>query len=125
MYDSNPRATFSHAVEQLNQFDLGYLHITEVGKEAAGAAGPVFGLDLLRQIWQGIYITNGGYDQSRGNAAIISNAADAIAFGTLFLANPDLPSRFRLNAALNEADYTTFYEGGELGYADYPELGKP
>jgi N-ethylmaleimide reductase len=119
MRDSDPEATFTHAVQALNRFGLGYLHITEMGRETPGAAGPDFDLGILRKAWQGIYITNGGYDKARATAAIASGAADAIAFGTLFLANPDLVTRFRLDAPLNEADPATFYGGDAHGYTDY------
>lgn len=122
MRDSNPEATFSHAVEQLNRFGLGYLHITEMGKEIPGAAGPAFDLGILRRHWQGIYITNAGYDKARANAVIASGAADAVAFGVPFLANPDLVNRFRLDAPLNPADPDTFYGGDAHGYTDYPTL---
>ena len=125
MRDSDPKATFSHAVEALNRFGLGYLHITEMGKEAPGVAGPPFDLGVLREIWQGVYITNAGYDKARANAAIANGAADAVAFGTLFIANPDLMTRFRRDAPLNEPDPDTFYGGGAHGYTDYPTLDAP
>jgi N-ethylmaleimide reductase len=122
MYDSNPEGTFTYVVSQLNRYGLGYLHITEMGREVPGAAGPAFDLSVLRKIWQGVYITNGGYDKARANTAIANGEADAIAFGIPFIANPDLVTRFRLNAPLNEADPDTFYGGDERGYTDYPTL---
>lgn len=122
MRDSDPEAIFTHAVQALNRFGLGYLHITEMGKETPGAAGPGFDLGILRETWQGVYITNGGYDKARANAAIASGAADAVAFGSLLLANPDLVTRFRLDAPLNAADRATFYGGDARGYTDYPLL---
>lgn len=122
MRDSDPKATFSYAVEALNRFGLGYLHVTEMGTEAPGVAGPPFDLALLSEIWQGTYITNAGYDKARANAAIASGAADAVAFGSLFIANPDLVTRFRLDAPLNEPDPNTFYGGDAHGYTDYPLL---
>lgn len=122
MRDSDPETTFRYAVEALNRFGLGYLHITEMGKEAPGVAGPPFDLGVLRKIWQGVYITNAGYDKARANAAIASGAADAVAFGTLFIANPDLVERFRRDAPLNEPDPDTFYGGDAHGYTDYPTL---
>ena len=66
---------------------------------------------------------NGGYDAESGNAAIESGLADLISFGVLFLANPDLPERFRRNSSLNREDMATFYTGEEKGYTDYPVLG--
>jgi N-ethylmaleimide reductase len=68
-------------------------------------------------------MANLSYDKARGNAAIVSGHADAIAYGVPFIANPDLVKRFSINAALNEADSSTFYGGTEHGYTDYPFLG--
>ncbi|HEX3012728.1 MAG TPA: hypothetical protein VHO92_00445, partial [Methanobacterium sp.] len=65
---------------------------------------------------------NGGYDFHSGNEAIARGEADLIAYGVPFLANPDLPERFRQNKPLNEPDISTFYVGGEKGYTDYPAL---
>jgi len=121
--DSNPEATFSYVVEQLNRFGLAYLHVTEMGSEVPGAAGPAFDLGKLRAIWNGVYITNAGYDADKGNAAIAAGDADAIAFGVPFLANPDLVARLKAGAEFNAPDMDTFYGGDEHGYSDYPILG--
>lgn len=123
MRDSNPEATFSYAVEQLNRFGLAYLHVTEMGKDAPGAAGPAFDLGKLRRIWKGVCMTNGGYDLARANAALARGEADMVAFGVLFLANPDLPLRFARGAPLNTPDQATFYGGNAQGYTDYPFMG--
>jgi len=122
MRDSDPRATFTYAVQALNAFGLAYLHITEMGTEAPGAAGPAFDLHELRRAWQGRYMTNGGYDRDRANAALAAGDADLVAFGVPFLANPDLPERFRRGAPLNPPNPDTFYGGGAEGYTDYPFL---
>lgn len=127
MYDSNPRHTFGYAVSALDRFGLAYLHVTEMGRDRPGAAGPAFDLGELRRLWRGIYVTNGGYDRARAHAAIAAGAADAVAFGVPFLANPDLVTRFYLEAPLNPADPATFYGGDHRGYTDYPllaELGR-
>lgn len=123
MRDSNPKATFSRVVELLNDFGLAYLHITETGRDAPGAAGPFFDPLELRPLWRGVFVTNAGYDKARANAALTSGQADLIAFGVPFIANPDLPARYRLDAPLNPADPATFYGGSEKGYTDYPSLG--
>ncbi|HBE91449.1 MAG TPA: alkene reductase [Gammaproteobacteria bacterium] len=122
MNDTNPEATFSYAVDQLNAFGLAYLHITEMGTDQPGAAGPMFDLHTLRDIWQGTYMTNFGYDKARGNAALAVGNADLIAFGVPYIANPDLVQRYATDAELNEADMATFYGGDEKGYTDYPAL---
>lgn len=123
MRDANPEVTFSYAVEQLSRFGLAYLHVTEMGKDASGAAGPSFDLIKLKHIWTGVYMTNGGYGLARANAALAAGAADMVAFGALFIANPDLPVRFAKGAPLNLPDQATFYGGGAHGYTDYPFMG--
>ncbi len=122
MFDSNPEATFSYAVEQLNRFGLGYLHIAEMGKEKPGAAGPLFDTFKLRKLWNSVYIANAGYTQESGEALLARGDADMVAYGKLFLANPDLPARFARGAALNAPDPATFYGGDAKGYTDYPFL---
>ena len=77
---------------------------------------------VLKERFQGTLIVNGGYDKNRGDAVLSRGAADLVAFGTLYIANPDLPQRFALNAPLNQPDQTTFYGGGEKGYTDYPAI---
>lgn len=121
MSDSDPQATFSYAVEQLNRFGLAYLHVTEMGK-GSGAAGPDFDPRTLRKLWKGVYMTNGGYDLERADAALAAGETDLVAFGVPFLANPDLPARFARKAPLNVPDQATFYAGGAGGYIDYPGL---
>ena len=122
MRDSEPEETFSHAVRELNRFNLAYLHVTEMGKEAPGAAGPAFDLRKLRKLWHGTYMSNGGYDLARANAALAGGEADMVSFGALFIANPDLPARFARGAPLNTPHPATFYGGNEKGYTDYPFL---
>ena len=74
----------------------------------------------LRVKFSGTYVANNGYDLVRAQAAVRNGAADLIAFGVPFLANPDLVRRYRENLPLNVADRATFYVGGEAGYTDYP-----
>ena len=122
MKDSNPEATFSYLVKQLNRFGLAYMHVTAMGSEAPGTAGPAFDLGKLRSLWNGVYIANSGYDKARGNADIANGAADAITFGVPFLANPDLVARLKADAELNAPDMDSFYGGDEHGYTDYPTM---
>jgi N-ethylmaleimide reductase len=122
MYDSDPQKTFSYVVQQLNKFQLAYLHITEMGTENPGAAGPEFDIHSLRPLWHGVYMTNFNYSLEKANITIASGQADLISFGKLFIANPDLPLRFEKNAPLNEPEPDFFYSGGERGYIDYPFL---
>lgn len=120
MRDSDPKGTFSRVVELLNRYGLGYLHLTEMGKDAPGAAGPHFDPLELRDIWHGVLMTNGGYDRDSANAVLAAGRADLVAFGALFIANPDLPARFHAGAPLNSPDPATFYGGDAHGYTDYP-----
>jgi N-ethylmaleimide reductase len=117
--DSYPQALFNHVADMLSPLDLAYLHVVEVGLD--GEAQP-FDFDELRRHWPGNYIANGGYDKARGNAAIASGHADAVAFGVPFIANPDLVKRFHIDAPLNAPNQEKFYGGGEEGYTDYPLL---
>jgi N-ethylmaleimide reductase len=78
----------------------------------------------LRSAWKGIYVANGGYDAERGERAVSDGSTDAVAYGRLFLANPDLPTRFSRRGPLNVPDTGSFYGGDERGYIDYPEWVK-
>ena len=123
MYDDNPRETFSVAVEKLNNYGLGYLHVVEQAQDSKGSSEEDVSLSAhLRTLWKGLYVVNGGYDGLRGEEAVRTGHADAVAYGRAFLANPDLPRRLQLGAALNEPDPTTFYGGGAAGYTSYPAL---
>ncbi|MBD2608982.1 alkene reductase [Scytonema hofmannii FACHB-248] len=120
--DSNPLETFGYAAEALNRFDLAYLHIFEAIESDIRHGATVVPTSHLKERFQGTLIVNGGYNKSRGDAVLSTGAADLVAFGTLYIANPDLPQRFALNVPLNQPDPTTFYGGGEKGYTDYPAI---
>jgi N-ethylmaleimide reductase len=123
MYDSDSKATFSYVLDALNRFNLAYVHLMEpndVDVATREVLNPV--TPLFRPIFKGTLITNGGYDQEKGNAILASGNADIVSFGKLFLANPDLPQRFELNAPLNTPDPKTFYAPDEKGYTDYSFL---
>jgi N-ethylmaleimide reductase len=121
MKDSNPQALFNYVAEQLNQFNLAYLHVVEGGIHGGGVADP-FDFVVMRKLCKSPYIANLSYDKARGNQAISSGHADAVAYGVPFIANPDLVERLRKDAPLNEADSSSFYGGTEKGYTDYPTL---
>jgi len=120
MHDSNPRELFNYVATAVNKFNLAYLHVVE-----GGMGGPVVDFDFneLRQHFKGAYIANLSFDKLRGNAAIASGHAEAVAFGVPFIANPDLVERFRTDAPLNTPDSESFYGGDARGYTDYPFLG--
>ena len=116
--DSTPAETFGYAIDQLNRLHLAFLDLVE--DKLAGSAP----LDAryFRGSWSQALIANRGYDLERANALLAEGGADAVAFGVPFLANPDLPERFRRGAALNPPNRSTFYGGGQDGYTDYPFL---
>jgi N-ethylmaleimide reductase len=123
MSDDNPLETFSVTVLRLNSYGLGYLHIVETAQNSKGSSEADLAMSAhLRTLWRGLYVVNGGYDGPRGEEALRTGHADAVAYGRAFLANPDLPRRLQLGAALNEPDPTTFYGGGAAGYTSYPAL---
>lgn len=116
MTDSDPQAHFSYFATQLSARGLAYLHVLEGDMITKTSA---FDYRGLRAKFGGTYIANNGYDLARAQAALRSGAADLVAFGTPFLANPDLVRRYRDGLPLNAADPATFYGGGEAGYTDY------
>jgi N-ethylmaleimide reductase len=123
MSDSNPLDTFAFIAEELSRRGLLYLHVSEaVAGPMAAPAGTRRATPILRDAFNGALIVNGGYDARSGQAAIAHGEADLVAIGVPFLANPDLPARYRQNATLNTPDQTTFYAGEEKGYIDYPAL---
>ncbi len=116
MGDSQPHVTFDYVADQLNRYGFAYLHVVEP------EPGQDFDVRRLRQTFEGTYIANGGYDFDRATSALATGDTDLVAFGRLFLANPDLPERFAIRAPLNQPDQSTFYGGDERGYTDYPFL---
>ena len=120
MSDSDPVDTFSYLAGQLGRRGVLYLHVAEP-RSAVPPSSPRI-TPILRERFPGTLVVNGGYDGQSGEAAVAAGEADLVAYGVRFLANPDLPERFRRNAALNEPDVATFYTGEEKGYIDYPLL---
>lgn len=121
--DSNPTALFTHLINSLNEMPLSYIHLMNA----------LFPTDQLPQYPRNVMeifgtlsthpvMANGGYNRETGEQELEKGIADMISYGALFIANPDLPKRFELNAELNEPDRNSFYGGGEKGYTDYPSL---
>ena len=119
MSDSDPQALYQYLVEQLNVFNLAYIHVVE---RFADSDPGDFDFQALRQTFNGAYIGNGGYTAELAEQSLAANNSDFIAFGVPFIANPDLPKRFEQGAELNEVDPDTFYGGDAKGYTDYPSL---
>lgn len=119
MKDSDPLALISYLTTRLNEFKLAYLHLMRSDFFQA-QTGDV--LTVARANYKGVLIGNMGYNADEAAQAINNSTLDAVAFGTSFLANPDLPARIKQGAALNAPDATTFYTSGAKGYTDYPSL---
>lgn len=119
--DSDPQAAYGYAVEQLNAFNLAYIHVIEGATQGARDLAP-FDFQALRRAFKGFYIANNGYDVALAQKAIRTGQADLVAFGRPFIANPDLVERMRIGAKLNAPRRESFYGGGREGYIDYPFL---
>ena len=123
MHDSNPLETFSHVLHELNRFKLAYAHLIVSTKDDLEHGAVPVPLAALRKEFQGMLIVANGFTRLTATQVLAEDLADAVAFGRLFIANPDLPGRFRLNSPLNPLDEATLYGGDAKGYTDYPALG--
>ncbi|XP_039118076.1 LOW QUALITY PROTEIN: putative 12-oxophytodienoate reductase 11 [Dioscorea cayenensis subsp. rotundata] len=123
-WDSNPEALALYMVNALNKFGILYCHMAEPRMEIIDAKQQIpRGLLNMRKAFKGTFIAAGEYDQDDGNKAIAEGYTDLVAYGRLFLANPDLPKRFELNAPLNNYNFFTFCtQDPVVGYTDYPFL---
>jgi N-ethylmaleimide reductase len=119
--DSNPQPLFDYIVDHLAALKLVYIHVIEGATGGPRDIAP-FDYRSLRNRFKGAYIANNGYDFELANKVLSANDADLIAFGKLFISNPDLVERFKREASLNAFDKATFYGGGAKGYTDYPAL---
>ncbi len=115
MGDSDPLATFSYVAQELGKRKLAFICAREhVGPDWIGPQ--------LKKAFGGKYLVNEGFTQETAQHALDTGEADAVVFGKLFLANPDLPARFKLKAPLNTPVLETFYAPGPKGYTDYSKL---
>jgi 2,4-dienoyl-CoA reductase-like NADH-dependent reductase (Old Yellow Enzyme family) len=115
MGDSDLLATFSHVSQEIDKRNLAFLLVREhQANDSIGAA--------LKEAFGGVYVANEQFTVAQAEEAITEGAADAVAFGVKFIANPDLPARIKTGALLNEPDPETFYVGGAKGYVDYADL---
>jgi N-ethylmaleimide reductase len=119
--DSNPAEIFGYLVEKLSAREIAYIHVIE---GATGGPRDIVDFDFqaLRKAFGGAYIANNEYTRELAIETLQQNRADLIAFGKLFLANPDLVERLRKNAPLNAPKKESFYGGASEGYTDYPTL---
>ena len=111
--DDNPMPTYLALAKAIEPLKLAYLHVLRTGIGAE---------TVLREAYKGTFFVGGGFQKADANQTLEKGAADAVVFGKLYLANPDLVKRFQADAALNAADPATFYTPGAKGYSDYPVL---
>ena len=113
--DSNPEATFTYVARELGKRNIAFIAAREhVGPDSIGRC--------LKEIFGGTFVANEAIDQHTGQQLLDEGKADAVAFGKLFIANPDLPARFAKGCPLNRPNAATFYAPGPEGYTDYPAL---
>lgn len=114
--DSDPKSLFGYVAEQLNDRHLAFIFVREA------LTTPVRILPLIRERFSGALIANDGLTQASAEQLIASGEADAVSFGRLYIANPDLAARFRRHAPLNALNSATIYSADSTGYTDYPTL---
>lgn len=124
-YD-DPAATYNYLIDELNKMDIAFVELMKKNPFFPPPAQyptedevEMYGKRIKQTL-----IANTGYDKASAEAELEKGIANIISFGTLFLANPDLPKRFELDAELNEPDRATMFGGGEQGYIDYPFLNE-
>jgi N-ethylmaleimide reductase len=123
--EADPMPLYSHVVKSLDPLGLAYLHFIEPRASGAGRAevnhqNVPQAMVLFRPLWRGVLISAGNFTGESADAAIAAGHADAIAFGRIFISNPDLPRRLKLGLPLTPYNRATFYGGEEAGYTDYP-----
>jgi N-ethylmaleimide reductase len=124
--EPDPMPLYSHVLKSLDPLGLAYLHVVEPRSSGAGRAevnhqNVPSAMELYRPLWSGVLMSAGGFTGETADAAISAGHADAIAFGRIFISNPDLPRRLREGFPLTPYNRATFYGGDVAGYTDYPE----
>jgi len=127
--EPDPMPLYTHVIKALDPLGLAYVHFIEPRSSGAGRAevnhqNVPSAMLLFRPLWSGVLITAGGFTGEAAEAAIAAGHADAIAFGRIFIANPDLPRRLREGLPLTPYNRATFYGGEAAGYTDYPVYGE-
>jgi len=127
--EADPMPLYTHVIKALDRLGLAYLHFIEPRSSGAGRAevnhqNVPSAMVLFRPIWRSVLISAGGFTGETAEAAIADGHADAIAFGRIFISNPDLPRRLRHGLPLTPYNRATFYGGEEVGYTDYPVYGE-
>jgi hypothetical protein len=117
MGDSDLPSTFGYVARELGKRKIAFIAARE------GLESPRLG-PALKRAFGGVFLANQGFTKETAERAIAEGEADAVAFGKLFISNPDLPERFRTGAPLAQWDDRTFYSDGPAGYTDYPRHGE-
>ena len=121
--DEETISTFEYIVKKLNNYDLAYLHLSEPFTDVTDVPFAETKIAKhFRPLYKGTLMINSEFTQGKGNRDLEENLTDLVAFGKLFISNPDLPKRFELNGDIARWDKHTFYTPGEKGYTDYPSL---
>ncbi len=115
--DANPEETYVAAAKALSGKGLAYLHVVRSADPENARI-----VDAMRKAFDGVFIVNGGFKPAEAAQWIEDGRADAVAFGRMYLANPDLPERIAADGPYNEPNPDTFYGGGAEGYTDYPAM---
>jgi N-ethylmaleimide reductase len=123
--EADPMPLYTHVIRALDPLGLAYLHVIEPRSSGAGRAevnhtNVPSAMELFRPLWRGVLISAGGFTGDAAEAAIAAGHADAIAFGRIFISNPDLPRRLERKSPITPYNRATFYGGEEVGYTDYP-----
>jgi N-ethylmaleimide reductase len=123
--EADPMPLYTYVVTALDKLGLAYLHLIEPRSSGAGRAevnhqNVPSAMVLFRPLWRGVLISAGGFTGETAEAAIAQGHADAVAFGRIFISNPDLPRRLREGFPITPYNRATFYGGEEKGYTDYP-----
>jgi N-ethylmaleimide reductase len=127
--EADPMPLYTHVIKALDSLGLAYLHFIEPRSSGAGRAevnhqNVPSAMVLFRPVWRGVLISAGGFTGETAEAAIADGHADAIAFGRIFISNPDLPRRLQHGFPLTPYNRATFYGGEAAGYTDYPVYGE-
>lgn len=122
--DSDVMATYGYLIEQLNLFNLAYMHFVEGATVMSRDVPEGVSLEKLRALFKGPYMANNGYTPELARETRRNGKADLICFGRPFIANPDLVDRLKIGAELAEAPKETWYGGDERGYTDWPTLAQ-
>lgn len=123
--DEETIPTFEYIIKKLNDYNLAYVHLSEPFTDVSDIPYAVKEIAKhFRPLYNGTLMINAGFDQEKGNKVIENGDADLVAYGKLFISNPDLVERFENNLELAEWDEDTFYTTGPKGYTDYPKASK-